>query len=518
MGQKLAIYIKEFENKDEEKYIYGEKLDTYISKFTSSSKWESVKTYIDKIGKNTDSAKLKAYHRMIKKALKNKIDVIASFSITLFGKNRDEALENINKLIESEVELFFFHEGIKIPSKDGNAYIKLLNKLSIDESMKYSIQTRRQVKKSFQKGKAHTPTTYFLGYDTDKNGNIVINENEAIVVRRIFNDFLSGKGTPTIAKELSKEKVKTARGNTNWTSNAVYKIIKQEKYYGAVKTQKSVTLDPYTHKRTVNRGNQTQYLIKNNHPAIISEDMFLKAKRELEIRSEKRKKDEEGINSTYSNVSAYSNIFVCGNCGRPVIRRTLTSRRNGEKYLFKAWQCRVAAGREKGLKCTAQYIWEEELNKSVREVFTELKENKDSIASEIDGKQLHPNFTNEEDKMLKELIKKLKAVDDRLKKIADLKVLGKDIAYEESLEKMTDKREKMNKAYEKLKQKKYMAELAEKQLDILLEELEQFDPKSSDIKDIFSKTVQKGTLFNNHRLEIQFKCGIIREFTAEKSK
>jgi hypothetical protein len=120
--------------------------------------------------------------------------------------------------------------------------------------------------------------------------------------------------------------------------------------------------------------------------------------------------------------------------------------------------------------------------------------------------------------MLKELIKKLKAVDDRLKKIADLKVLGKDIAYEESLEKMTDKREKMNKAYEKLKQKKYMAELAEKQLDILLEELEQFDPRSSDIKDIFSKTVQKGTLFNNHRLEIQFKCGIIREFTAEKSK
>jgi hypothetical protein len=55
-------------------------------------------------------------------------------------------------------------------------------------------------------------------------------------------------------------------------------------------------------------------------------------------------------------------------------------------------------------------------------------------------------------------------------------------------------------------------------LDILIEELEKFDPKSSNVEDIFSKTVEKGTLFNNHRLEIKFKCGIVREFTAKKSR
>lgn len=279
----------------------------------------------------------------------------------------------MNKLTQAGIELIFFREEMKIPSADSDAYIQLLNKLSGDESIKYSIQTKKQVKKSFQKGKAHTPTTYFLGYDTDENGDVVINEDEARIVRRIFNDFLSGKGTPAIAKELSKEKIKTARGNTNWISNAVYKIIKQEKYYGAVKTQKSVTLEPHTHKRVLNRENEQQYLIKNNHPAIISEDMFWQVQREVKRRSDKRKKGKEGIFSTHSNTSAYSNIFVCGECGRPVIRRTLTSKRNGEKIHFKAWHCRIAAGREKGIKCKAQYIWEDALNKSVKEVFIKLR-------------------------------------------------------------------------------------------------------------------------------------------------
>jgi DNA-binding transcriptional regulator YhcF (GntR family) len=170
------------------------------------------------------------------------------------------------------------------------------------------------------------------------------------------------------------------------------------------------------------------------------------------------------------------------------------------------------------MKCKAQYVWEDELNNSVREVFTELKANKNSLVSEIDDNRIKPVFTSEENQFLEDLSSKLNAVEIRLKEIADLTVLGKDIAYEESLEKLTAQREQMNKQYEDLKFKKYEAELSEKQLDILLEELEHFDPEESDIQDIFSKTVQKGILFTNHRLEIQFKCGIVREFTAEKTK
>ena len=96
-----------------------------------------------------------------------------------------------------------------------------------EEAQMLSEKTKWRVQKSFQQGRAHCPTTYILGYDTDEAGNIVINEEQAKVVRRIFREFLEGKGTPGIAKGLSEDGVQTARGNTNWTGNAVYMMLKQ---------------------------------------------------------------------------------------------------------------------------------------------------------------------------------------------------------------------------------------------------------------------------------------------------
>ena len=70
------------------------------------------------------------------------------------------------------------------------------------------------------------PTTFFLGYDTNKDGGIFVNEEQAEVVRRIFREFLEGKGCPRIAKDLTRDGLKTGKESTKWTSDAVYKILK----------------------------------------------------------------------------------------------------------------------------------------------------------------------------------------------------------------------------------------------------------------------------------------------------
>ncbi|MCD8500706.1 MAG: recombinase family protein [Bacillaceae bacterium] len=62
----------------------------------------------------------------------------------------------------------------------------------------------------------------------------MIDEEQAEVVRRIFREFLEGKGCPTIAKGLTRDGLKTGKGNKTWTSDAVLKILKQEKYQGAL--------------------------------------------------------------------------------------------------------------------------------------------------------------------------------------------------------------------------------------------------------------------------------------------
>ncbi|MGF7184900.1 hypothetical protein GGQ84_000985 [Desulfitispora alkaliphila] len=161
-----------------------------------------------------------------------------------------------------------------------------------------SENTKWGVQKRFQQGRVHMPTTYFLGYDTDKDGNIVIDEEQAAVVRRIFKEFLEGKGTPTIAKGLMKDGILTARGNKKWTGDGVYKILKQEKYQGHCLAQKTV-------------------------PAIISEEDFNVVQQELKRRNKMLRDPDNKYRQTYSGKAPFSNKFFCGECGRPVIRRRL---------------------------------------------------------------------------------------------------------------------------------------------------------------------------------------------------
>lgn len=125
----------------------------------------------------------------------------------------------------------------------------VLSSMAQEESRSISENTKWGVQKRFQQGKAHVPTTYFLGYTEDEDGNIIIDEKQAKVVKRIYREVLEGKGTPTIAKGLMKDGIRTARNKKIWTSDSVYKILRNEKYKGDCLAQKTVTVDFLTHER-----------------------------------------------------------------------------------------------------------------------------------------------------------------------------------------------------------------------------------------------------------------------------
>jgi DNA invertase Pin-like site-specific DNA recombinase len=87
-----------------------------------------------------------------------------------------------------------------------------------EESKNVSDNLKWRVKKKFEQGELIINTTRFLGYDKDEYGDLVINREEAEVVKRIFNEYLSGKGTFTIAKELNADGVPTVAGG-RWQEN-----------------------------------------------------------------------------------------------------------------------------------------------------------------------------------------------------------------------------------------------------------------------------------------------------------
>jgi len=138
-----------------------------------------------------------------------------------------------------------------------------------DESRSISENSTWGIRRRFEQGKLHINHTKFLGYDKDKKGNLVINEKQAKTVRRIYREFLDGKGDNRIARALRKEKVPKWDGTYKWYETTVRKILENEKYKGDAMLQKTYTVDFLTKKRELNTGQVPQYYVEESHPLLL---------------------------------------------------------------------------------------------------------------------------------------------------------------------------------------------------------------------------------------------------------
>jgi len=162
--------------------------------------------------------------------------------------------------------------------------ITVLSLVAQSESEQKSNSIKWAYRKRCAKGVGIRPNWALLGYGIDEQGNWVIIEEEAEVIRSIYTLYLDGYSSPVIADLLTKSGIPTVKGLSVWSSGGVLGIIRNEKYCGDALCQKTVTIDFFTHKSVKNDGHEPQYFIENHHPAIIEKADWLMAQR---IRKEK---------------------------------------------------------------------------------------------------------------------------------------------------------------------------------------------------------------------------------------
>ncbi|WP_429163343.1 recombinase family protein [Desulfitispora alkaliphila] len=416
------------------------------------------------------------------------------------------------KSLPNPCGVYFEKENIDTLDSKSEFLLTILSSLAQEESRSVSENTRWSWSKRCSRGEIHCPTTYFLGYDTDKDGNIIIDEKQAEVVKRIFREYLEGKGTPTIARGLMRDGLLTARGNQKWTGDAVYKILKNEKYMGHCLAQKTVTVDFLTHKRVANKNIQPQYYIKNSLPSIISEEDWNAVQEELKRRKNMLHDPDGKYRMGYSGKAPFSNKLVCGICGRPVIRRRLTSKKKGERYYFSAWQCRVSAKCSKEeITCSSKYVWEEALEKAFMKLLFEFKEEKDLIISDAKKAISECSLEDEEETRLVELENQIDRVTDQISQMAARETATNDPVYDANLRHLIYEQEILQMEHDGLYKNKQESIFLKKHLDELLHYLDEIEEPTDKFRDdIFSKTVERGTLHENYQVEFKFKCGITR--------
>lgn len=103
----------------------------------------------------------------------------------------------------------------------------------------------------------------FLGYDKDDEGHLIINPEQAEIVKRIFREYLEGASCKKIAQGLQRDGIPNARGSTNWYDNSIRLILGNEKYMGDALLQKTYTVDCLSKKRVKNTGIVPQYYVED---------------------------------------------------------------------------------------------------------------------------------------------------------------------------------------------------------------------------------------------------------------
>jgi hypothetical protein len=198
----------------------------------------------------------------------------------------------------------------------------------------------------------------FLGYTKDQNGELVIVPEQAEIVKRIYREFLEGKSTRQIAKGLTQDGLKNGVGNTKWYESNILQILKNEKYKGDARLQKTYTVDFLTKKRVKNTGIVPSYYVSESHEPIISSEDFAAVQAEIRRRSTIRGYSTTGKNR-YGCKYPFSGMLFCYNCGAKLQRSCWGTGKN-KSYI---WKCTNKA--MNGLDaCSAKDVKEKDLEKA----------------------------------------------------------------------------------------------------------------------------------------------------------
>ena len=280
------------------------------------------------------SANRPEFQKMLELCKKGKVDLIITKSVSRFARNTVLMLETVRELKELGVEVRFEKENINTLSGDGEFILTVLSSFAEEESRNVSENLKWRYRNKFKVGEMVINTKRFLGYDKDKSGNLVINKSEAEIVKRIFEEYIAGKGATKIARELNGDGIKTI-GDRQWHDSTIFTILKNEKYKGDVRLQKYYTPDYLKKTSLNNNGVLDSYYIEDNHPAIISKNMWEQVQEEMKKRAE-AKGNTEGHTGKYQKRYPLTGMLYCSICGAPLKRRTWNSKLPCKKIV---WQC-----------------------------------------------------------------------------------------------------------------------------------------------------------------------------------
>ena len=320
-----------------------------------------IRVYADEGVSGTNAEKRSGFQKMIKDCENGKIDRIVTKSISRFARNTVDALDYVRKLKEFKVSIYFEKEEIDTADEEGEVLLTVYSALAQEESRSLGESVSWGKKALAKRGVVkHSMRTY--GYKINKDSSWSIVEDEAIVVRTIFERFVSGVSGNQIGKELTLEGIPTMKKRPSWQSTTISAILNNPSYTGDLLYQKRYTKDTFTSRSKLNFGDVSKILIEDHHPAIIDRDTWDAAQSIIS----KRKRTISKI--MHERTELFTKL-ICSECGS-ILYHSVKRNKNSERH---RWRCKAALNKDPLIECNASFLVESDILDSFMNMLIECK-------------------------------------------------------------------------------------------------------------------------------------------------
>lgn len=336
---RVAAYCRVSTDDEEQLTSYEAQKNYYTDKIMTNKEWTMAGIFADEGITGTSARKRPEFLRMIRQCKQGKIDIVLTTSISRFARNTVDCLNYVRALKELGIAVIFEKENMNTLEVDSEILITMLGAFAQSESESISANVRWGIRQAMKEGKATIQYKYLYGYRKGDDGKPEIIPDQAEVVRKIYDLFLSGTPVRGIQEYLNASAVPNINGESKWARSAIDSILTNEKYCGDVLLQKTYIDDCINKKVKKNTGQLPMYLVQNHHEGIISRETFDAAQAELSRRNAGRspsKKNAPTGRSRYSSKYALSDRLYCGECGTRYQRCTWRNR-DGSKRIV--WRC-----------------------------------------------------------------------------------------------------------------------------------------------------------------------------------
>ena len=324
-----AIYARlsiENSGKDDDGASIENQVDACREYVSASEDLELYKIYEDNGWSGTNMNR-PAWEEMMDDVRAGKVRAIVVRDLSRFGRNYLETGTYLEKVFPRlDVRFISVKEGFDTFKTDGTAETlmvplqNLINDLyakDISRKIHASFKVKRE-ERTFRSGSV----PYGYKWDDGHTG-YVIDEAHAVVVRRIFTDYLAGKGTTVIADELNGEGIASPRRvksgtESIWRGRTIKDILLNPAYYGAIACGKTRS-ELYRNVPRSRVPKEEWLVFEGDHEAIVSKKDFEAASVLLSKASERWGKNRTGCPEKLdAAVGVLKGKVFCGDCGRAI--------------------------------------------------------------------------------------------------------------------------------------------------------------------------------------------------------